>query len=532
MNNQKNYQDEDSSYKNSISKHSKAHPTNSNGSLDNVFRIHFTEMEPSSSIYTVEPIHKQIKFTGKKRKRNEENRVNTKDSKNLTTKEFQNTLDDFDEDFKQLGIARDSHIEKKSSVNLGVLLLFQNIFDYLRLDSNRLNKTIEGTFIKDGISDTNIKNVLSKLKTTKDKRLADLQQSINRYSNIDLVNSNILELFEKILNYFDKKINVCDFEYEAINWKYLNLFNTSEKISSHRNVILNKTKKVSSIEKLYDNVISRSLIYLLNRKGKADSELIEYLQRTNEVFDKKYVSNISPKYLNQIESIYEDSDKGSNIIKYMLSLVQFINSGKELPDDYLYSVFDKEFIEKKNFRKFKPVETKNILCESEVTPVEEKKPDVSILGKNIIKIDTSAFLDNKVIEKKIQEEKEKLFKPIDCTNNNVLFNVNVNLNVNLNVNVTNNQNRAKNTIIKIDYDSINKQINNLPDDDAVTITDSDKTISVNSVRIKSKKKNKIFMVSKVKRDEFSLMQIKNINFEIRPTLKKNRKSTTNSIINN
>lgn len=533
MNNQKKYQDEDSLYENSISKHGKSYSNHKYDSPDNIVRFQLAEPEPSSSILTVEPIRKQTKIIGKKRKRNDINEDKPKDNNTLTNDEFRNTIKEFQQDFKDIGLLEENKVDTKSSTNLGILLLSQNIFDFVRIESNKLNKTLENTFLKEGMSGTNLKGIMNKMKNTKDKRLMRTRNMINRFNNIDFSNSSILGLFNKIVNYYDNKINECDFEFDRTNWKDINIHKTTEKIFSYKGLLINKTKNISSMERLYDRVVSRSLIYLLNKKGRTDNELSEALCKASEVFDKKYVTRVTPKYLNHIESLYEGSDNCNNILKYILSLIHCINTGKDIPDDFLYSLFDEEEECKKISRKPKlEVQQKSIVCNDVIEiPAADKKTELSA-SKNIIKIDTSAFLDNKEIEKRIQEEKIRLFKPTEG-GNNVLFNVNVNLNVNLNVNVTNNENGAKNTIIKIDYDALNRQINNQPEDDAITLTDSDKTVSASSVSSKSiKKKNKIFSINKVKREEFQLMPIKNINFEIRPTLKKNRKCITNSIINN
>jgi hypothetical protein len=529
MNNPKKHQDDDPSNEKTVSKFGQTPSYYINSSPDNIFRINLAEPEHTSSIVTVEPHRKQNKVIGKKRKRNEEVEQNLcLNKKYLSRNEFKNTINEFEQEFKQIGLTIETPKDKKTTVNLGLLHFSQNIFDFVKLDSNKLNKTLENNLGRDGISETGIKYILNKLRNTKSMRLADTREMINRFNNIDFSNSHIFDICTKIVNYYDNKLNECDYEFEGINWKDINKNKTSEKISSYRNLIINKTKKLSSVERLYDRVVSRSLIYLLNKKGRFDNELKEALCKTNLVLDKKYIPALPLKYLNQIESLF-DGNKCENIFKYVLSLIQYINNKNEIPEDLLYILFDEEEIVKKSPRKPKQEEQTNIIKnEAIIIPAEVPKSEKSTSAKNIIKIDTSAFLDNKEIEKRIQEEKKKLFIPSDC-GNNVLFNVNVNLNVNLKVNVTNSETGTKSTIIKIDYDSINKHIHNQQlIDDGLTITASDKTISVCS----RKKKNKIFVVSKVKREEFQLMPIKNINFEIRPTFKKNKKYNTSAIINN
>jgi hypothetical protein len=535
MNNQKKYQDEDSSNEKTISKLTATPSYYMKSSSDNIFRIQLAEPEPSLSIFTVEPFSKQNKVIGKKRKRNEVVDQKSKNNKQLNSVEFKKTIDNFEQEFKQIGLINDIPKAKKSTVNLGLLLLSLNIFDFVKVDSNKLNKTLENTLIKDGVTDINFREILNRLKDTKDMRLVKIRQMINKFNNMDIGDSQIFEIFSKIVNYYDNKLNVCEFEVDAINWKDINIHKTNEKISSHKNLLINKTKNISSVERVYDRGFFRSMIYLLNKKGKPDQDLIEAFGRTKVVLDRRYESKLAPKYLSLIENIYEGKEKCNNILKNIISLVKSINNNEDVPDDLLYTLFEEEKSVKKAPRKSKQLEVQNnnIICNEKFNiAAEDRMLEKSISTNNIIKIDTSAFLDNKEIEKRIHEEKKKLFRPSDY--NNVLFNVNVNLNLNLNVNVTNNESGTKSTIIKIDYDSINKHINNLPPpDDAVTITASEKTLSASSVSYKSKKKkSKIFMVSKVKREEFQLMPIKNINFEIRPTFKKNKKCITNTIINN
>ena len=505
------------------------------------------EQEASSNI-TVDLRKKffSSEVIGKKRKREQMSKSEEKDKMDI--KKFSTTMYEYRNEFESLGIITDSNLggycyksEEKKNIITSLSMLNFNIYNYIRVDNNKINKLFENYLNKEEnyFYDKSIKEDIEKIKKSCNTYNGDI---IHNFNNIDLNNTILFELFSKVLNYYDNQLNDNDYEIDTLNWK--DIFNKNvEKVASYRDLYVKKLKFTNKVDQLYERILNRSLIYMINKKNfKVDSDLNNALNSSIKLLN--YGSKlpfIRNRFKNRIRSLY--SDDNLCVMKYITYIIYFINKGLDIPDSLIYNIIsDKEKNKPKRGRTPNIVSLSTLSSTNTFSPrktinkkekvKDDKKYSISRQsysennnGKNIIKIETSSFLD-KDDNKKINNthNNSELFKP---NNHNFLVNFNVNLNVNVNLNLSNKNNEKRNSIIKIGYDSlknINFNNNNNNDDDDKTITvNSENDDTLSSMSIKEEKKlerNKIFQVDKIRKEE-NFQLYKSIDFEINP--KRNKK---------
>ena len=168
-----------------------------------------------------------------------------------------------------------------------------------------------------------------------------------------------------------------NYEIDTLNWKDI-LNKNVEKVSSYRDLYIKKLKFINNEDELYDRILNRSLIYMVNKKGiKVDPELNNALNCSIKLInDEKKFPYIRNRFKNRIRSLYSNDNKSS--FKYLTYLIYLLNKGEEIPDSLMNTLFsNKDKYEPKRGR------TSNIVNLPTLSSTNPVSPNESLNKTNI-----------------------------------------------------------------------------------------------------------------------------------------------------